>query len=110
MLHFGIISSILITYLQETGIGKIVNGYRKCSDPVGMKAKSIVNKWKGLVQAAIAEDQSQRSDNSPVQTDGESEHMSHGNVTDDEKVSAYDSFESNSPVVHKKKERSTNRG
>lgn len=109
MLQFFIISSFVIISLQETGVGKVVNGYRKCSNPVGMKAKSIVNKWKGLVQAAIAEDQSQRSDNSPMQTDGESEHLSHSNATDDE-ISTYDSFENNSPIIHKKEERSTNRG
>lgn len=84
-----------------------MNGYRKCSDPVGMKAKSIVNKWKGLVQAAIAEDQSQRSDNSPMETDDESEHLSHGNAVDDE-ISTYDSFENDSPVAHKKEVGSAN--
>lgn len=70
---------VSLDHLQETGIGKTVNGYRKYDDPVGKKAKSIVNKWKGLVQAAIAEEESsQRNCNSPIK---ESEKLSHENVS-----------------------------
>lgn len=76
-----LVFSLRFLVLQETGIGKTVNGYRKYDDPVGKKAKSIVNKWKGLVQAAIAEEESsQRNCNSPVK-ESEKLPVSHESVS-----------------------------
>ncbi|ESP02637.1 hypothetical protein LOTGIDRAFT_171838 [Lottia gigantea] len=40
---------VSISLLQDTGIGKLVNGFKKKPDGIGTVAKSIVNKWKNLV-------------------------------------------------------------
>ncbi|XP_050397464.1 transcription elongation factor B polypeptide 3 [Patella vulgata] len=40
---------VSIALLQDTGIGKVVNSFRKKPDEIGALAKSIVAKWKTLV-------------------------------------------------------------
>ena len=40
---------ITLEILQETGVGKTVNGLRKYGGSIGDKAKLLVNKWKTLV-------------------------------------------------------------
>ena len=49
-----------IQHLQETGIGKTVNGMRKSEGPVGDEARLLVNKWKAMV---AAEDTKSESEN-----------------------------------------------
>jgi transcription elongation factor B polypeptide 3 len=40
---------ITLEILQETGVGKTVNGLRKYGGAIGDKAKLLVNNWKTLV-------------------------------------------------------------
>lgn len=40
-----------VEHLQETGIGRTINGMRKTEGPVGEEARSLVNKWKEMVAA-----------------------------------------------------------
>lgn len=53
-----------VQHLQETGIGRTVNGMRKTDGAVGEKARSLVNKWKLMVQA---EDDKSESGDEDVQ-------------------------------------------
>ncbi|KAL6266244.1 hypothetical protein P5V15_003103 [Pogonomyrmex californicus] len=40
---------VTVQHLQETGVGRTVNSFRKYCDPVGNAAKSLVCKWKNMV-------------------------------------------------------------
>ena len=40
-----------LLFLQETGIGKIVNSFRKHEGNIGPKAKGLITQWKALVPA-----------------------------------------------------------
>lgn len=51
VLHFLLIMLEILTY-QETGIGKVVNGFRKGSE-VGDIARDLVSKWKSLTAETI---------------------------------------------------------
>jgi elongin-A len=51
---------IAVQHLQETGIGKTVNGMRKTEGQVGDEARNLVNKWKAMV---AAEDEKSETDN-----------------------------------------------
>nr|CAG4638684.1 EOG090X0BTZ [Cyclestheria hislopi] len=48
-----------VQHLQETGIGRTVNGMRKTEGSVGEQARALVNKWKAMV---AAEDKSESED------------------------------------------------
>lgn len=47
---------ITVQHLQETGIGRTVNGLRKYEGEVGTAAKALVTKWKTMVAAEESED------------------------------------------------------
>lgn len=42
---------VSVQHLQETGIGRTVNGLRKYDGEVGVAAKALVSKWKNMVAA-----------------------------------------------------------
>lgn len=42
---------ICVNHLQETGIGRIINSFRKNDGAVGQAARILVGKWKELVTA-----------------------------------------------------------
>nr|KAG5694806.1 hypothetical protein BaRGS_019183 [Batillaria attramentaria] len=52
---------VSISLLQETGVGKLVNGFRKHEGDVGVCAKDLVHRWKQLV-AEEAQQQEQADD------------------------------------------------
>ncbi|XP_071956867.1 uncharacterized protein [Antedon mediterranea] len=61
---------ISIEVLQGTGIGKAVNTYRKHEGGVSEHARSLVKKWKALVQAAMdAEAEQQTNHETKLSTD-----------------------------------------
>lgn len=47
---------VSVQHLQETGIGRTVNGLRKYDGEVGVAAKALVSKWKSMVAAEESED------------------------------------------------------
>lgn len=47
---------VSVQHLQETGIGRTVNGLRKFDGEVGVAAKALVSKWKSMVAAEESED------------------------------------------------------
>ncbi|XP_033726671.1 transcription elongation factor B polypeptide 3-like [Pecten maximus] len=62
---------ITIAILQKTGIGKVVNNFRKKDGEIGQLAKDIVAKWKSMVALRLeAEEEARESAN---QVNGESE-------------------------------------
>ena len=71
--------------IQATGIGKVINGFRKKDGAVGMYAKALVIKWKMMVteeamrleaeyekETACQSDQSERESGSPQSDRSES--------------------------------------
>jgi len=47
------IARVAIYLFQKSGIGKVVNAFRKHDEPVGNAARLLVSKWKRFVQTAI---------------------------------------------------------
>lgn len=47
---------ITVSVLESTGIGKVVNGYRKADGLIGEEARALVRKWKALVETETPED------------------------------------------------------
>jgi len=48
---------VTVEHLQETGIGRTVNGLRKLDGEVGYAAKALVTKWKTMVASEEPEDE-----------------------------------------------------
>ena len=46
-------NSTCLTIVQESGIGKAINGFRKRDGNVGIYASILVNTWKDLVRKAV---------------------------------------------------------
>ncbi|XP_041360503.1 transcription elongation factor B polypeptide 3-like [Gigantopelta aegis] len=44
---------VTISLLQDTGIGKVVNSFRKTDGEIGQTAKGLVSKWKSLVTEEV---------------------------------------------------------
>ncbi|XP_055588117.1 transcription elongation factor B polypeptide 3 [Uranotaenia lowii] len=65
---------ILVQHLQETGIGRTVNGLRRHDGEVGVAAKALVTKWKRMV-AAEEDDDGQNGEEEPEEDDEDRGHQ-----------------------------------
>lgn len=55
---------ITVAHLQETGVGRTINALRKNEGSVGQASRSIVQKWKSMVeQEDTVQEQEQRKEN-----------------------------------------------
>lgn len=60
-------------HLQETKIGRTVNGLRKLDGEVGYAAKALVTKWKTMVAAEEPEDENSDQNGNGCDEDQEDE-------------------------------------
>lgn len=74
---------VLVQHLQETGIGRTVNGLRKYDGEVGVAAKALVSKWKSMVAAEESEDGGEQQPN----------HHNHGQQPGDDDEDDEDNFD-----------------
>ncbi|XP_058812639.1 transcription elongation factor B polypeptide 3 [Topomyia yanbarensis] len=70
---------ISVQHLQETGIGRTVNGLRKYDGEVGVAAKALVTKWKTMVAAEESDDGGEQDESHEAQDDS-----GHGDDGEDE--------------------------
>ena len=62
-----------VQHLQETGIGKTVNGMRKTEGQVGEEARNLVNKWKAMVAAEDEKSESEENEEEAAAQEGDVE-------------------------------------
>nr|CAG4649620.1 EOG090X0BTZ [Scapholeberis mucronata]SVE93834.1 EOG090X0BTZ [Scapholeberis mucronata] len=63
-----------VEHLQETGIGRTINGMRKQEGVVGEEARALVNKWKEMVAAEDKSDSDAQEETSNNQAETPSDH------------------------------------
>lgn len=81
---------ITVQNLQKTGIGRVVNGLRKYEGDIGESAKSLVLKWKNVVQIEESENIYQKEENSD-----EEEHQDVSSTVDGDGLQINQSITSN---------------
>ncbi|XP_069105535.1 elongin-A-like isoform X2 [Argopecten irradians] len=82
---------------KKTGIGKVVNSFRKRDGEIGQLAKDIVAKWKSMVAVRLeAEEETRESDNrgseSELENDNKDEDLDH----EDDEVDNIENVDNNS--------------
>ncbi|XP_055523313.1 transcription elongation factor B polypeptide 3 isoform X2 [Wyeomyia smithii] len=60
---------ISVQHLQETGVGRTVNGLRKFDGEVGVAAKALVTKWKAMVADEESDEGTEKPDESHENSD-----------------------------------------
>nr|CAG4641140.1 EOG090X0BTZ [Eulimnadia texana] len=96
-----------VQHLQETGIGRTVNGMRKMDGAVGEEARELVNKWKAIV--AAEDDKNEASEEEPTTQPSKEAEKSSKSTKSKENSSSLVHKQSNNGDVHKKSEASSSK-